>query len=200
MKKTGIVMSSDHPTKILAGTKTMTRRVINPQPKDDITKHWTGNWCSGIKGDSYEKIHICPYGQVGDRLWVRETWQPMGYSSEGKAAVLYKAGNKRLEVNCSREEWERACYYRGFAQFQWRPSIFMPKWASRIWLEITGVRMERLQEITYPDVVAEGITDTFYDYAGKFVRLWDSLNAKRGYGWEANPWVWVVSFKVLNDN
>ena len=86
---------------------------------------------------------------------------------------------------------------------KWRPSIFMPRWASRILLEITEVRAERLQEITEEDAVAEGVKSYYTLPSGEttaryhFSVLWDSLNAKCGYGWDKNPWVWVISFKLM---
>ena len=117
----------------------------------------------------------CPYGQVGSRLWVQATWhQDTGLSSD--KTIHYKADN--------------------FSDsYSWKPSIFMPRWASRITLEITGVRVERVQEIITKEAIAEGFvaglreseTDAFHNF-------WDSLNAKRGNGWEANPWVWAIEF------
>jgi hypothetical protein len=80
----------------------------------------------------------------------------------------------------------------------WRPSIFMPRWASRVMLEITGVRAERVQEMGENNAIVEGvIPDPHEHYLSAYVRLWDQINAKRGYPWESNPWVWVISFAVL---
>jgi hypothetical protein len=80
------------------------------------------------------------------------------------------------------------------AHWNWRPSIHMPKEAARIFLKVTGVRLERLQEIRYPDVYAEGINEE-YGSLTDFVELWDSISDKRGFGWESNPWVWVIEFE-----
>ena len=86
----------------------------------------------------------------------------------------------------------------------WRPSIHMPKLAARIWLEITRVQVEKVQDITEADAKAEGAEpvcglDQKPDYRGGFYFLWDSINAKRGFGWDVNPWVWVVEFKVVKN-
>lgn len=103
-----------------------------------------------------------------------------------------------------RAEWERS-----HGGIHWKPSIHMARWASRITLEITGVRVERLQEISDDDALAEGcvstavVNETKDDYTGEYAneqyaRLWDSLNSKRGYSWESNPWVWVIEFKRVD--
>ena len=202
MKETPIIMSGDNPAKILAGTKTMTRRVITTD-LSHINPEWSlyvdGNgWLSGIKPKEFDgwfyacdnkgrKIK-CPYGQVGDRLWVRET---------------FCAGCITLDKSI--------CYKADVSSGLWppceesiiKPSIHMPRWASRINLEITEVRVERLQEITEEDCIVEGCPHALMmlptvPMQKWYEHLWDSLNAKRGYGWSANPWVWVISFK-MND-
>ena len=83
----------------------------------------------------------------------------------------------------------------------WSPSIFMPRWASRITLEIVSVRVERLQNISEADAFAEGISggDWLGDPVGEFAKLWNSINLKRGYGWETNCWVWVLEFKRIDN-
>ncbi len=198
MKQTGIIMSGDHPRKVLDGTKTQTRRVIVPQP--ELTAEFENTSTFRWKGLSITKealISVCPYGQVGDRLWVRET-----FCEHTTGGVIYRADEEPCEGV--------------YSYHKWKPSIFMPRWASRITLEITEVRVERLQEISDEDAIAEGIerhTDSgnniFWfevasDYHGStqsvtaieaFGKLWDSLNAKRGYPWSGNWWVWVISFK-----
>ena len=147
---------------------------------------------------------------------MRETWTAVDDDYQGSsdtcsnAEILYRADGRTLWRNipeARRQEW--------FAKLTplitrtsrlWRPSIFMPKFAARIWLEVVSIRAERLQEITIGDIVAEGI-DPACDAAsqrehrvsgGAFVELWDSLNAKRGHPWSANDWVWVVSFNQLS--
>lgn len=152
---------------------------------------------------------ICPYGQVGDRLGVKEThwrygrWERNGFTKTGKQAWKFKATTdeclffddepRKLYPNFSRQHLANLKYSDWFK----RPSIFLPKKYIRIWLEITEVRVERVQEITKMDAKAEG-SHFAPNYLDAFRELWDSLNAKRGYGWEVNPRVWVISFKLVN--
>ena len=170
MKERPIIFNTEMVKAILEGRKTQTRRVIKPQPSGIILV-----W------------EHCPYGQVGDRLWVRETWNA---GHDGQSLPVFKAGlsadlTKELEAD---ELWSG-----------WKPSIHMPRWASRITLEITEIRVERLQEITEEDAKAEGCVKQIKDglifdsAIHEYSWLWDSLNAK--YPWESNPWVWVISFK-----
>ncbi len=131
--------------------------------------------------------HLCPYGQIGDRLWVRETWA----INPDDGGAVYRATDPDWEV-C--EGWA------------WRPSIHMPRWASRITLEITDARVERLQRITEEDAIAEGCDHKVQyvngtEFVGEpcckhdYANLWNGLYAASGYGWTVNPWVWVVAFK-----
>lgn len=201
MKETGIIMSGDHPKLILDGIKTMTRRVIKPQPNNlyplqqwiDDKPQLTDIY---VEFPGY-KYYKCPYGQVGDSLWVKETfliqeqlWVEDHYEPDGR--IYYRADTTNPDT------------YKGY----WKPSRFMPRWASRITLEITGIRVERLQEIELTDIDDElYIPDELIalpDNKGKFlaiqqlfIDLWDSLNAKRDYGWDKNPYVWVISFKEV---
>jgi hypothetical protein len=177
---------------ILQGRKSQTRRVANPQP--------------AVSSDGYACGPIrCPYGAPGDLLWVRETWCTrkcfncdVGYDDERCTCSnppLYRA----TEPDAVRADDE-----------PWRPSIFMPRWASRITLRVTGVRVERVQGISNVDAIAEGAMEwaaeqetpvrdlTCSDARLVFLQLWDSINAKRGFGWEANPWVWVVAFERVD--
>ncbi len=184
--------------KILDGTKTMTRRVIKPQPrfvpalecgsgKDQWEYHPVYWYAEDGPGRLMERC--CLYGQVGDRQWVRESHFIGGIKPKEWVSFKADASAKNLEL------------------YLWRPSIHMPRWASRIDLEITEVRVERVQEITAEEVIKEGCQLTGEIFlspqeerpvlVNKFERLWDSLNAKRGYGWEVNPWVWCISFKVI---
>lgn len=201
MKETGIIMSGNHPKLILEGKKTMTRRVIKPQPSRPLVyrtvrgrpelEYWYEPDNGGIA-----HTYKCPYGQVGDKLWVRETWRVGAeYDALGISGLWnHPVVGYKDEINVS--------FLHGAGK--WRPSIFMPRWASRILLEITEVRAERLQEINNEDAKAEGVIPMTCclpraaHYITPFKELWDSLNAKRGYGWETNPWVWVISFKVLD--
>lgn len=184
MKERPIIFSGDMVRAILAGTKTQTRRVIKPQP---YRVHLPAIYC---KRKGQYGLDACPYGVPGDRLWVRETWRDDSYDCEWGTRMQYSY---------------RADFPHGDGGGNWRPSIHMPRHASRILLEITGVRAEHLQDITNEDCYAEGITqeqanEQWYDGPhpeSVFANLWDSLNAKRGYGWDVNPWVWVIEFKPL---
>ena len=140
-------------------------------------------------------FRIYPRWEVGDRLWVRETWATEKRLDHLSGSELGKAGDVAL--------WYKAYEIPSvkLERGRWRSGRFMPRWASRLTLEITGVRVERLQEITEEDMKSEGaILPT--DKSGiikvvkglLFTGLWDSLNAKRGFGWETNPWVWVIKF------
>jgi hypothetical protein len=166
---------------ILDGRKTMTRRVIPNAPIKLLDL--PGILPSLIESYKNAWVKTCPYGQTGDKLWVRETWQhnPFG-------GIVYRAGSGI--VNCDG---------RG-----WKPSIFMPRWASRITLEITAVRVERVQDIDKRDehgqhIIGDAWAEGFRtpNPTAAFVLYWDFLNAKRGYGWDVNPWVWAIMFKRL---
>jgi len=133
--------------------------------------------------------HECPYGRPGDRLWVRETW-----TNENCEEPIYRADGHKID-------WSGK-------KIKWKPSRFMPRWASRITLEILNLGVERLQEITEEDARAEGIIWTqietspgsgiFKPYAiEEFKHLWNSIYSKKGMGWEGNPWVWCISFRRI---
>jgi len=191
MKERPILFSGPMVQAILDGRKTMTRRVCKYQPSVSVRKAGS-MW--GIKGGDAlwhfgHKIVSCPYGQPGDRLWVRETF--------GVCTFCGKVGAYRATPT---GECGDACWACNRTIEKWKPPIFMPRWASRITLEITAVRVERLKDITVEDAQAEGVTPLGVEGDGRrwraaFRELWDSLNLKRGYGWDANPWVWVLSFK-----
>jgi len=210
---------------LLDGRKTQTRRVLKPQPpKDDLGydigtvrgPEWyhpavvgkdgelePGQQVWGVYDDWGEWGARVPY-MPGDLLWVRERW-----SDEllAPGEVYYYA--TALEDGLRADE---------VAEIRWRPSIHMPRWASRITLEVTAVRVQRLQEITDEDALAEGVTKVRdhcyvirgidYDEIGlchscpiaRFAKLWDSLNAERGFGWDQNPWVIALTFVVHQQN
>ncbi|MBA7590783.1 hypothetical protein ES708_32920 [subsurface metagenome] len=199
-------MSGDHPKLILDGTKTMTRRVIVPQPPTLEDGSLLFSW------RNMPQVHS-PYGQVGDRLWVREThyryghWNKNGLTKTGRQKWTFKPD--REVVRFTDDIPIVVSQGKKYVGWYKRPSIFMPRWASRIMLEITELRVERVQEIGVEDCLAEGLLTEFHsgdidgmslvhsDLLGQFHNLWDSLNAKRGYGWDTNPWVWVIGFKLL---
>lgn len=187
MKERPILFSGEMVRAILDGRKTQTRRVVKPQPN-------LLRWCPIQSGrydgwdDEHGNPYPCPYGVPGDQLWVRETClihcKPRRLEPKGE--VVYKADFPDEAT----------------AEPGWNPSIFMPRWASRIQLEITNIRVERVQNISIPDAVAEGIrviTDPECPEPDERYRvLWDTINAKRGYSWETNPWVWVIEFKRID--
>uniref|UniRef100_A0A6M3LFQ3 ASCH domain-containing protein n=1 Tax=viral metagenome TaxID=1070528 RepID=A0A6M3LFQ3_9ZZZZ len=200
LKERPIIMSTPMVKAILDGRKTMTRRVIKPQPTktgyvqiclEDGRVSWPYLYTPARVGFK-EKEMLCPYGQVGDRLWVRETF----YIQEWLGKPLSELQPLHYKADGNTDSLE---------DYAAKPSIHMPRWASRITLEITEVRVERVQEITTKDAVNEGCpkgaTIDLHDNLQApavihwFANLWDSLNAKRGYGWDISPWVWVISFK-----
>lgn len=175
MKERPIILNAREVSAVVDGRKTVLRRVVKPQPEE-------GTDCPYHIGVGDErKARRCPYGQPGDRLWVREK---LTHNAGGD---LVYASKGTVVLNSIR--WP----YLSTDLNHWScPSIYMPRWASRITLEITGVRMERVQDISIDDAIAEGET-----CRSGFEDLWDSLNAKRGFGWDKNPWVWVIQFKVV---
>lgn len=201
MKEHPILFSGEMIRAIWDGRKTQTRRVIRFRDvPDDPTCHslWIATELNGPKRglkqwqDGDDVIH-CPYGWPGDRLWVRETWRP----ADCPGGVLHKADCTEFGLQISTRENSKP----------WKPSIHMPRWASRITLEITGVRAERVQKISLDDSEAEGMgfvrtgnvaVDT--DAARQFFKVtWNTINKKRGFGWGSNPWVWVIEFKRVQD-
>lgn len=222
MKETGILFSGPMVNAILADKKWVTRRtrgldVINRNPDS-----WslsgakiTGPHCFWVQFSSNagEDGVKCPYGESGSRLWVRET-HGIFSTDTGSVSVGYKArlpqGKTIFDtdggLDVIRPGPEACAWAEGHIDTErWRPSIFMPKWASRITLEITHVRVERLQTISEENVQAEGIEPSHYycdevtghhcDAVAAFQNGWDELNSKRGFGWRINPWVWVIEFK-----
>lgn len=217
MKETGIIMSGDHPKLILDDLKTMTRRIWGLEKINDMPYIWgepkydeeVGRWLfwQQYTGDC---IHIkCPYGHVGDRLWVKERHAFL-VNQEGTEFFVAYSDNTFVRVPEFPTPVEAHTISHYYKHVRWHNPMFMYRWASRILLEITGVRVERLQEIeNHPeDYKAEGYIPLYLtnkdrqpfeasmDFAW-FENLWNSLNAKRGYGWETNPWVWVIIFKLI---
>lgn len=209
MKERPILFSGEMVRAILAGRKTMTRRIVTPQPPIDYLAIGSGY----VGADQYWTTFDdpanaaalitakCPYGKPGSRLWVKETW-----AIDFEKNILYRATD---ESPSSMGTYGAKKIVDGVPSV-WRPSIFMPRAASRLTLEITAVRAERLQDITEEDAKAEGVVveragiDRSFGEAiaiAQFRILWDQINAKRA-PWSSNPWVWVVEFKrveVSND-
>lgn len=178
---------------ILAGRKTQTRRVLKVQPMEDASnwRPWlvcgerqyeAGKplWICSVHNETYQ--FGCPYGQEGSRLWVRETWR----SAEAPGGYFYRAAATDYMLQISTQENGKP----------WRPSIHMPRAASRLTLEVLKVRVERVQDISEEDAQAEGVGYWGCDTVEHFQDLWDSINAKRGYPWSSNPWVWVIEFRT----
>lgn len=202
MKERPILMTPDNAQKCHDGTKTQTRRVIKPQPLHISWFEDQSGWCARVREDTGSAEHPayvmvpCPYGVVGDQLWVREAFCLCG--DEGSKKPLYRG----------------QCEEYPSLKPIWKPSIHMPRWACRTVLEITDVRVERLQEIGEEDAIAEGVTridhgrayyfsamrdDPDYrnwvDPTDAYKELWESIN---GAGlWAQNPWVWVVAFRKV---
>ncbi len=241
-KERGILFSGPMVKAILDGSKTMTRRVVKPQSLFGeipyaIEKDGNGDWIAwyGMPNPQVKEFtkqaypngggFKCPHGAPGGKLWVRETWAikdcgsrvslqhetwPDGWPIERLQYMATDTPELGIAA-CPPDEGEPSYWWNK------RPSIYMPKWASRIDLLIKNIRVERLQEITEEDAKAEGVfQDTRSGSAGywhstlhpgketyqcwatprrAFEKLWDSLNAKRGMGWDKSPYVWVVEFE-----
>ena len=241
MKQTGILFSTPMVQAIMEDRKTMTRRIVKPaigqknwlttetinkvrRFANSIVEGEKSAWWTMAIGEYKEIEHCghkmdgghigsvkCLYGVPGDILYVRETWQRVGGDAEGNdvdgGVLIYKAdGEKAQEQN---DIW-------GCESGRWAPSLFMPKAAARIWLEITDIRVERVQDITQEDAKAEGMIPCPHRpssegckphkdgsikrdcYWCAFQVLWDRINGSKGHQWSKNEWVWVISFKVLS--
>ena len=216
-KEKPILFSGPMVRAILADKKTVTRRIIKPQPVDigggEIT--WDGKGVVIPGGIDYKlkPEWITKYAryQPGDIIWVKETWRVGAWSEDNEIAVDYIADNySRKEFLLVEDDamfeklWQQstddAAIYCGVQdKYEWspgespcrkRPSIFMPKWACRLWLECVSVLAERLQEITEEDAVRDGVENR-----EAFRELWNSINGKSAT-WESNPWVWRYEFTV----
>ena len=217
MKETGLMFKAPLVQAILSGQKTQTRRIAKTEitmGRDSLLAPHRGRKYADVyllPERAKEALVLCPFGKVGDRIYVRETFNHFEL-------------NENFKPGCK-------CFYRADGDCvdlqPWRPAIHMPKHAARIWLEITGVRLERLQAITDADALAEGVDRTNTSLPGyareRFRKLWDGLNAdsrpvlpenqnsKRyarvkkwldthpdNLGWAANPWVWTIDFQPLS--
>lgn len=241
MKERPILFSGPMVRAILAGTKTMTRRVVKPQlPRFEYDPAACCPECGTKPGHQHcwrvgGEIDLkCPFGQPGDRLWVKEALVKgkmlsilTGEETNADAALFEADGSPVLVTE---QEFD--------AGWSWKrpklPAMYCPRWASRLTLELTEVRVQRLQDISEEDAEAEGfpgsrsehwsaydpVTQGYPEFfakperaglenirqhpdhvitsADQFRRLWDDLNAKRGYGWDANPWTWAISFKRVD--
>ena len=197
MKERPILFNAQMVRAILSGSKTQTRRIVKPQPNavHDGEPYW---YIGGYRVWGYRPAAAvplraggnplpCPYGQVGDRLWVRETWarnENQLSDTRMDTSIVYRADTEQRALDNGGEK-------------PWRPSIHMPRWACRINLQITDVRIERVQDISRGDAMAEGCP--FANMAAGpdprewYAELWKQINGAAS--WEPNHWVWVVSFK-----
>lgn len=235
MKDRPIIFRGDGVLAILADNKTQTRRIIKfpscPKWMQAIEHQamkvaypmlmggWVF-WDSDVGQEFSDKVYQnapdgirCPYGEPGDRHWCKETWAPMCraaapfcYCDKEEAVANHYTEYKADTGNLLPGDWpaenreDEGCP-------KWRSPIFMPRWASRITLEIVSIRVERVQDITFEDCVAEGIAAYTAargvlsadppDKRWKFIELWNSINEKRGFGWETNCWVWILEFKRI---
>lgn len=199
---------------ILDGRKVQTRRIVKPQPTDvtfgvdtSLLSFDENLRClTGGKSCIVALCNMplyCPYGLAGDRLWVRESFISLNGSSmkctPSKASyVCYQDGSQKFKASGEYFPWNLPTAPKWKEQgHKFRPSIHMPRWASRITLEIVSVRAERLQDISRGDAMAEGCPFPNMadgdDPRGWFAELWGQINGKEF--WDANPWVWALSFK-----
>lgn len=244
MRELPILMHARSVRGIMAGSKTQTRRPVKHHllfPPKEAEHHGEAKW-RFRHGVIFEDL-CCPYGQPGDRLYVRETWQadmsqetvrafdhsfPMLWHQtpepwrvpKNVEVAWYRADGRRLHVVDGRPEPRLESTEPPLARlieetdgFKWLPSIHMPRWASRILLEVTEVRVERVQDISPGDIAAEGVAPPLIagqDFCidgelwppgvekvrAAWRQLWDSTNAHRPeFSWANNPWVWAVSFR-----
>lgn len=235
MKERPIIFNGPMVQAILAGRKTQTRRVVKTQPsrranlvsmEDGEARFCEGEHPKHHHCEEYDEPAFCPYGKPGDRLWVREKFKPVasgqvrdgygevryGWAYESDGVVAWDLGTTKIYDLTNQPP-------TGHMQFRttpWKPSIHMPRRASRITLEITAVRVERLQDITEEDAKAQGLM--FHESTGgcpnwaapdagewqtnprqAFRELWESIRRPGSWdGWDANPWVWAVEFKRVD--
>lgn len=204
IKERPILFSAPMVRAILEGRKTVTRRVCKPQPSANAhTTCATGN-PMGVWWETGKDINRCPHGQPGDRLWVRETWYCDHF--EVMRGPYLKPDD--LDIGEALDDGTLVYAADGLTPYEadqpiWKPSIHMPRWACRILLEITAVRVERLQDISRADIRAEGLQcppelasdDVSPNYRDWYPAAWRELWESTGGDWNANPWVWVVEFK-----
>lgn len=213
MKEHPILFSGEMVRAILDGKKTQTRRVIKPQPEAWVTQVgytlFTGEGEISFRGMTPNGLaeYCVPLKyRKGDRLWVREAWfADPPYDGTWDQYAFSDGVVENFSVLPDRFKSQEFVLYKATWQgvdLRWRSSIHMPRWASRITLEVVSVRAERVQEISEEDAKAEGIlpypdVGVGVNYLLPYRNLWESINARRGYGWSINPWVWVIEFKRI---
>ena len=205
MKERPIIFSTPMVQAIIEGRKTQTRRVVNPDIVNGFDFERDGSLqimtIEDKHGEQVPILDLCPHGKPGDLLWVRETTiiAPKNWVKKRFNNITDSDGDGRVIQYLATHPNTDAARNYGLKK---TPSIHMPKWAARIWLEITGIGVKRVQEISDSDIIAEGISTTLRDYDAfchlnqQFIDLWDSINGKKeGCSWAENPWVWIVEFK-----
>lgn len=216
MKELPIIMSAESVQAILSNKKTQTRRVVAPQPHAGVRNDV---FVPGGLVDGHGRAMRAPYS-VGDQLWVREKHTYGDTDGESFVTVYYAADDSSQACPCGMDTaeyaslWIERCEDSGDGGDNWRSPIYMPRWASRITLEVQSIRVERVQDISEDGAIAEGYSagesgihdsdgNLIFDSGGcamwtaigAYSSAWDDLNAKRGYSWESNPWVWVIEFR-----
>ena len=206
MKERPIIFSTPMVQAIIEGRKTQTRRVVNPDIVNGFDFERDGSLqimtIEDKHGEQVPILDLCPHGKPGDLLWVRETTiiAPKNWVKKRFNNITDSDGDGRVIQYLATHPNTDAARNYGLKK---TPSIHMPKWAARIWLDITGVRVERVQEISHADAVAEGYEECEPNNYGTgsrardwFACIWDSINGKKeGCSWAENPWVWIVEFK-----
>lgn len=221
MKTRPILMNTFSVRAIKDARKKQTRRVIKPQPRGQLipwflNKPFDNRWIDetlteGELQAGQDYVWHCPYGIVGDHLWVRETWA-VWQSVLDEVKAGYMATQEALEHVLYKADFDDKEWKELHEDHEWtfKPSIFMPRWAGRITLEIKSERAEEIQSISQEDIFAEGINELepstrrwcplLPDVAKeKFIQLWDSINAKKGHDFASNRWVWMVEFKRIGN-
>lgn len=206
MSERPILFSAPMVRAILNGTKIQTRRIVKHEPINivpfiGVDNRPTGEFGLCLTHHGVISEHVrCPYGMPGDRLWVREAWSA-DYPEVGYQADL---GRTYFPQDHAHRTDLLRMYDR--QRGRWRPSIHMPRWASRILLEISDVRVERLQDISQADALAEGVNvhsdhhgrprASIYSPVQAYRDLWEEINGPES--WDANPWVWVIEFRRVD--
>lgn len=214
-----ILFSTEMVQAIIEGKKTQTRRIVKPNPEGPAAIYPGISFCKAhvneyaqlrytweykspsgeVYGDGSGYCNHCPYGMIGDILWVRETFvKACQWNGDGEMLSLkyyYRADN-----NWSNMDWYDEKSDSTTSSPKWKPSLFMPKVVCRLFLKITDIRVERLQDISEQDAISEGAIpmhlddfgNTFKTYKRGFQSLWESINGADS--WQSNPFVWVISF------
>jgi len=215
MKEKPILFSTPMVQAIQAGTKNQTRRTAGLEKVNESPDNWSrvfGKTISGyfkfyrVVGSRYDFKTCKPRFQNGDRIWVKETFRPATHYGFDYPLIEYRAGG--TNAHCEIVDPEQL-----ISDAKWKPSLFMPKAVARIWLECTGVRCERLQDITEKDCINEGIEKMARGFKGynknintlhvgkaagyrSYISLWESINGRDS--WLENPWVFIYDFKVIS--